>query len=146
MAATKRVYGPKLLLLAALVFTAYFLPVAVSTGRDADNLDRRGAVTDARVVEVRHGRSRTIVVRYEVPGREPVTATCDSCDDRLDVGERVQIRYDPDDPTMHVEQVGRASHRSVSVFGWWAVGLIGATALGIPAWLVLRKLRRLHWC
>ncbi|GAA1826420.1 hypothetical protein GCM10009682_52610 [Luedemannella flava] len=126
-----------------LVIAVTFMACTGEFGRDAGahaaRLDRNGvesvAVVYDREPAIRGGD--LIYVQYRLPDLDSVYALCASCDDDLDLGEYVQIRYDPADLDADVEQVGKESYTGRAILGW-----LGFSVLALFAGYVLFKIFR----
>ncbi|MFG1800618.1 DUF3592 domain-containing protein [Micromonospora carbonacea] len=118
--------------------------IGISTGKEARRLDYAGITTEAVVIiAARPGKGGPgPVVSFDTQDGERVEVICDSCADELKAGTKVSIRYDPADLDMHVEQVGRVSHRRVSIATSIAAGLFTLGALILAGRSLARRLLR----
>ncbi|EWM66104.1 MULTISPECIES: DUF3592 domain-containing protein [Micromonospora] len=118
--------------------SAFMCCAAFYNGTTAIGLANRGLTTDATVVDVdRHGRASKVTVEFTPRSGEPLSAECTSCSPELDEGDRVRIRYNPDDLAPGVEDAENHGAQRVAVFN-----LVAATALlsgaGFAGWRLHR--------
>ncbi|MGY0235568.1 hypothetical protein [Longispora urticae] len=112
--------------------------IARERGIEAD-LAERGAITDATVVAVSRGKSRTVTVDVGPPVDRRVRLRESAS--RLEVGDQLRVRYDSANHN-HVEDARLAPGRSpgFELMLWLAAFAALATGVGI----VVGHLRRLH--
>jgi hypothetical protein len=108
--------------------------VACYQGTIAIGLANRGVTTDATVVRADYfPRGSRITVEFTTQSGDTVSAECTSCSSDLDEGDRVRIRYHPDDLIPGVEDAENHGSRRVALFALLAVAVLLAAA-GIVGW------------
>ncbi|MEV0565686.1 DUF3592 domain-containing protein [Dactylosporangium sp. NPDC050588] len=107
-----------------------------------ERLDRIGITTEAVIVEQgtsgRNGNSAEVTFVTEHGERPEVP--CDTCSKDLRKGERVDIRYDPENPWDPVEQAGRPQGPEAARFGWAGAAILLALSV-LTAWLRIKRTR-----
>jgi hypothetical protein len=107
-----------------------------------ERLDRFGVTTEAVIVEQgtsgRNGHSAKVAFVTENGERPEVP--CDTCSKDLRKGERLDIRYDPDNPFDPVEQAGRPAGPEGARFGWIGAAVLLALSL-LTTWLRIKQTR-----
>ncbi|GAA3285704.1 hypothetical protein Dvina_38080 [Dactylosporangium vinaceum] len=107
-----------------------------------ERLDRFGITTGAVVAEQgtpgKHGHS-TRVTFVTGKGERP-EVPCDTCTKDLRKGERLDIRYDPQNPFDPVEQAGHPAGPEGARFFWIGAAALLALAV-LTTWLRIRQTR-----
>ena len=130
-----------------LLFTLVFSVIFVIEWREAGMLARHGVETEATVERTFTTRERTgsegrrqtvhnVAYRFELPDGEARTDRLRVSQDyyrAVSQGDRVDLRYLPDDPTTAELEFGRTRRQSV-MWGLVALGIAGATG-GYGWWL-----------
>ncbi len=73
-------------------------------------------------------RGSKITVEFTTQGGDTVTAECTSCSSDLDEGDRVRIRYHPDELVFGVEDAENRGSRRVALFALVAVAVLLSAA------------------
>ncbi|WP_426512986.1 hypothetical protein ACPPVO_21455 [Dactylosporangium sp. McL0621] len=111
-------------------------------GEAGERLDRVGRTTEAVVVErgergrFGHGPAVTFLTWA---GERP-QVRCVNCDQGLAPGERVDIRYDPEDPYADVEDAGRPMEPRDAQVAWSGAALCLALLL-LLVWQWVKAVR-----
>ncbi|UWP81489.1 DUF3592 domain-containing protein [Dactylosporangium fulvum] len=103
-----------------------FVFIALQMYYDRRTLQERGLVTTGDVVAVSYGKSGpSAAVRFTTADGKTVQANVSNPGDETEVkvGARMQIRYDPKDPT------GRVEDANGGAGAFWPVGLGGVALL-----------------
>jgi hypothetical protein len=129
-------------LLAMAAFSIGMCLVAVYNGSIALGLANRGITTDATVVRIeRFPKGDRTTVEFTTREGETVSVECTSCEDDLDTGDRVRIRYDPENFAVGVEDVNnQGGYRDGAVFGVIALA-VTLSAAGVIGWRLARERR-----
>ncbi|NYF58585.1 DUF3592 domain-containing protein [Micromonospora purpureochromogenes] len=125
-------------LIATTVGATFMCCVALYNGTIAIGLANLGITTDATVVQVdRFQRGSKITVEFTAQSGDTVSAECTSCSSDLDEGDRVRIRYNPDNLAPGVEDAENHGARRVALFALAAVAVLLSTA-GLVGWRLNR--------
>lgn len=125
-------------LIGIAVLTTCMCLVAFYQGTIAIGLANRGVTTDATVLRADHfPRGSRITVEFTAQSGDTVSAECTSCSSDLDEGDRVRVRYNPDDLIPGVEDAENHGSRRVALFALLAVAVLLAAA-GFVGWRLAR--------
>ena len=117
--------------------------VVLGTGLGGWSIDRdlsaRGVRTTAVVVEVQSGWDFSYVVRLDLPDGRSVTERTSYADVGADVGDTIDVEYDPEDAST-VAQVGARSAAWILWGGWTLTGVVTVIA-GLVRYSRRRRLR-----
>ncbi|MEW2331162.1 DUF3592 domain-containing protein [Micromonospora chersina] len=125
-------------LIAMTVGATFMCCIALYNGTTAIGLANRGITTDATVVQVdRFQRGTKVTVEFTARSGDTVSAECTSCSSNLDEGDRVRIRYNPDDLALGVEDAENHGAQRVALFALVAVTVL-LSAAGFVGWRLTR--------
>ncbi|MEU5786330.1 DUF3592 domain-containing protein [Micromonospora purpureochromogenes] len=125
-------------LIATTVGAAFMCCVALYNATTAIGLANLGITTDATVVQVDHfQRGSKVTVEFTAQSGGTVSAECTSCSSDLDEGDRVLIRYHPDNLAPGVEDAENQGAHRVALFALVAVAVL-LSAAGLVGWRLTR--------
>ena len=125
-------------LIGIALLTTCMCSVALYRGTIAIGLASRGVTTDATVVRAEHfPNGSKITVEFTNLGGDTVSAECTSCGSDLDEGDRIRIRYDPDNLVPGVEDAENRGSRRVALFALLAMA-VSLSAAGLVGWRLAR--------
>ncbi|SIR29411.1 DUF3592 domain-containing protein [Micromonospora avicenniae] len=126
-------------LIAVIVAATFMCCVALYNGTVAIELATRGITTEATVVQVdRFQRGSNVIVEFTAQGGDTVSVECTSCSPELGEGDRVRIRYNPENVASGVEDAENQGARRVALFALAAVAVL-LSAAGFIKWRLARE-------
>lgn len=126
--------------LAGVIFALALIGVVGSVlgAREDERFQRRAVVTTATVVE--GGDDLHVAVQYDVGGTPTVELAPVADRDPYEVGEPVEVRYDPDRPT-RVELVEQPYDLATPLAFFAGLALIALVAGAVVVWRTVRLVR-----